>query len=190
MKGAVSNKKKIVKVVLCSVLCTLLLLVIVFESILLVQKYIKKAPVPMIFGYASLVVATGSMNGTIDQGDMIIVKKTNDYSLGDIVTYVEKGSNTPVTHRLVNYGQEQGTFITKGDANNTADTLPITEEQIAGKVVLVIPKLGIVFDWFLTGGGIIYIAAMIIVIVCAVIMWKKTAPNNDVQPTQDHTTKE
>ena len=178
MKGVHSSSKKTLKIVLWSIVCIILLFIIVVESILLVQKYIKKVPVPMIFGHAFLVVATGSMNGTIDQGDMIIVKKTNDYKLGDIVTYVEKDTNTPVTHRLVNYGKEEGTFITKGDANNTADTFPVSEDQIAGEVVLVIPKLGIVFDWFLTGGGLIYLIAMIIIIVAAVYFWKKTAPNS------------
>ena len=166
-------KGRTVKIVLGCVFGLILLLIVIVEGTLLVQKYIKKSTVPMFMGYASMIVATGSMNGTIDEGDLIFIKKTDEYSLGDIVTFFEDGATIPVTHRLINYGPTEGTFITKGDANKVKDTFPVKEEQIVGKVVFVIPKLGLVFDWFLTGGGIIYVAAFIIIIVVAVYFLKR-----------------
>lgn len=169
-----TNKVAPKKIVLWCVLGVILLLIVVPLGSLLIQKYIKKSSVPMFLGYAYLTVTTGSMNGTINQGDMIVVKKTNDYSLGDIVTYVETDSKAPITHRIVNYGSEEGMFITKGDSNPSADILPISVDQIAGEVVLVIPKLGVVFDWFISGGGVIYIAAMIVTVVVGVWLWRFT----------------
>ena len=135
----------------------------------------------MFVGYAYLLVATGSMTGTINQGDLIIVKKTDDYALGDIVTYIEADGKYPVTHRIVNYGPEEGTFITKGDANLSADIHPVSVEQIAGEVVFVIPKVGLVFDWFIHQGGVIYVVAMIVIVIAGVYLWKLTKPKQDTE---------
>ena len=171
-----ANKSKLIKIILWSILAIILLLILIPVGSLLVQKYIKKSPVPMFMGYAYLVVATGSMNGTINQGDMIIVKKTDDYTLGDIVTFVEEDGKFPVTHRIVNYGAEDGMFITKGDANLKADVSPISVEQIAGEVVFVIPKVGLFFDWFIRGGGVVYFVALVAIVIAGVYFWKLTKP--------------
>jgi len=47
-------------------------------------------------------------------------------------------------HRVVEISQTEGgkTFITKGDANNAPDPDPIFSNQIRGKLILAIPKLG------------------------------------------------
>lgn len=186
MSDTTSNKKKVVRIVFGSIFGLILLIIFIIEGVLLVQKYIKKSPVPLFMGYASLRVITGSMSGTINKGDMIIIKKTDDYQLGDIVTFIEEGGVTVNTHRLVNYGNEEGTFITKGDANNTVDSFSISKDQIVGEVVYVIPKLGLVFDWFLSGGGIIYTAALIVVVIFAVFILKRkdTAEEEADSPTQ------
>lgn len=175
----VKDPKKIVKIVLWSILGVILLFALIVVVTLLVQKYIKKSSVPMFAGYGSMIVITGSMSGTIEKGDLIIVKKTKEYKLGDIVTYVETEGATPITHRLVNYGEEEGTFIAKGDANDSTDIFPITTGMIAGKVVGVIPKLGIVFDWFLYEGGAIYLGAIIVIIVAAVYFWNITKSKSE-----------
>ena len=183
-----TNKTRLIKIILWSILGVILLLIFIPLGSLLVQKYIKKSSVPMFMGYAYLIVATGSMNGTINQGDMIIVKRTNDYTLGDIVTYVEAEGIYPVTHRIVNYGSQEGTFITKGDANLKADASPVSVEQIAGEVVLVIPKAGLFFDWFTQGGGVIYFVAIVAIVIAGVYFWKLTKPEpetNTDNPTHD-----
>lgn len=179
MVDVARNKLKILKIVLWSILGAILLFVLIAVGTLLVRKYIKKDPVPMFAKYASLIVITGSMNGTIDKGDMIIIKRTEDYAPGDIVTYIED-SGAVITHRLVNYGSEEGTFIAKGDANNTPDD-PIREDQIVGEVVHIIPKVGAVVDWFISGGGIIYTIAIIAVIVAGVYFWNLLKPEPEAE---------
>lgn len=185
MVDVARNKLKILKIVLLSILGAILLFVLTVVGVLLVRKYIKKDPVPMFAGSASLIVTTGSMNGTIDEGDMIIIKRTNDYELGDIVTYVED-SGAVVTHRLVNYGAEEGTFIAKGDANDTTDIYPIRENQIVGEVVSTIPKVGAVVNWFISGGGIIYTIALIAVIIAGVYFWNLLKPEEAVQSKEEN----
>lgn len=178
MVESTRSKLKPLKIVLWSILGAILLFVLIVVSTLLVQKYVKKTPVPMFAGCASMIVITGSMSGTIEKGDMVIVKRTNDYKLGDIVTYVDTNGEV-VTHRIVNYGSQEGTFVTKGDANPTTDGKDISVDQIAGEVVLTIPKVGWVFDWFLHGGGIIYTIALLAIIVAAVYFWNVTKPEHE-----------
>lgn len=181
MKDATPDKKiSPLKIVLWSIFGVLLLLIFIVLGALLVEKYIKKAPVPMFAGYASLVVTTGSMNGTINEGDLVIIKKTDDYQLTDIVTYVNAAKEV-VTHRLVNYGPEEGTFIAKGDANNTLDLYPVSIDQIAGEVVLTIPKLGLVVQWFTNEGGVIYVVAMIAIAIAGVYLWNAMKPEPETE---------
>lgn len=181
-----TNKRRLINIVLWCTLGVVLLIVFIPLGSLLVQKYIKKSSVPMFMGYAYLVVATGSMNGTINQGDMIIVKKTDDYTLGDIVTFVETEGKFPVTHRIVNYGAQDGMFITKGDANPKADSMPVSVDQIAGEVVFVIPKAGLFLDWFTHEGGVIYFVAIIAIVIAGVYFWKLTKPKSETNT--DNTT--
>lgn len=94
--------------------------VAVVASWLCIDKFIRKSPVPTFCGYALLTIETGSMSGTFEIGDMILIKDTNDYKIGDIITFLPEGDTIPTTHRIINYG-EDGTFVTKGDANNTKD---------------------------------------------------------------------
>lgn len=90
------------------------------------------------FGYSIFEVQTGSMEPEISAGDWIIVKSSNNIQLKDIVTYSQGGEY--ITHRVI--GTYNGTYVTKGDANNSKDD-PIDEKQIVGKVVKILPSFGI-----------------------------------------------
>ena len=91
-----------------------------------------------IFGYSVFNVVTGSMSGTIEINDYVIVKNTDNVQINDIITFTSNGEL--ITHRLVNkYGD---TYITRGDAN-TSDDYSISKKDIVGKVVVVLPKAGI-----------------------------------------------
>lgn len=90
-------------------------------------------------------ILTGSMAPKILPGDIVIVKKTSPERLksGDIIQF--KLENVRVNHRVVDLGTDAGGrqfFITKGDANENIDLEPVYPEQVTGKIVYVIPKLG------------------------------------------------
>lgn len=91
-----------------------------------------------LFGYSIFNVVTGSMSGTIEINDYVIVKQTDNVQIDDIVTFTSNGEL--ITHRLVQISG--GNYITRGDAN-TADDYSISKKDIVGKVVFVIPKAGI-----------------------------------------------
>ncbi len=92
------------------------------------------------------VIVSGSMEPTISLGDIAIVKKIRNVSqvgLGDIIAF--KFGDEVVMHRIVAIEQESNipVFVTKGDANRDIDPWVVEPDKIIGKVVYVIPKLGI-----------------------------------------------
>lgn len=90
------------------------------------------------FGYTFFNVVTGSMEDTIMINDVIVVKITDNYKENDIITYMN--NNDFITHRIIK--MDGDVIITKGDANNTADN-PIDKSIVLGKVIKIIPKLGV-----------------------------------------------
>lgn len=154
-----------------SAILAILLIIVGWISI---DKFIIGNPVPSFMGYSVLNIATGSMQGTIDEGDVIIIKKTDDYKIGDIVTYLPEGydrKTISTTHRIIGI-DENGAYICKGDANDTKDTVPVKKEYIVGEVITdengqplsVIRNVGIFVEWVKDGGGLIYIISFIVII--------------------------
>ncbi len=105
----------------------IVLLVSIYTSIQ--TKILKKEYVDF-FGFSIFEVQTGSMSGTIEAGDWIVVKLTDRVELNDVVTY--KYKNEYVTHRIIEVYSDK--YITRGDANNSDDE-PINHDQVIGKVV-------------------------------------------------------
>ena len=87
-----------------------------------------------VFGYTYFVVATGSMSGTIEVNDVVIVKLGQDVNVNDVITYQEEQGEF-ITHRVVKKVGNQ--IITQGDVNNTEDD-PITKDDVVGTVKFVI----------------------------------------------------
>lgn len=133
--------KKILKVILnliINLLVIIALFILLVSIYYLLQSKLLKKDYVNICGYTIFEVATGSMSGTIEVGDVIVVKLTKDVQLEDIVVY-KKDSNL-ITHRIISIDGKK--VITKGDANNTED-MPITTNDIIGKVIYTIRNVGI-----------------------------------------------
>ncbi len=128
--------------ILSLLLTAVMLLIIVFNLYTIAAKKLFHEPLPMLAGYASAVVLSGSMEGeredSLSVNDMIIIHRQEDYEVGDVVTY-SVGLRTPTTHRITEKDGE--TFVTQGDANNAADP-PIDKSDIRGKVILILPGIG------------------------------------------------
>ena len=90
-----------------------------------------------LFGRSFARVMTGSMNPSISEGDYIIIKSgdLNELKKGDIITFY---SEDPTiygklnTHRIIGVA-EDGSYITKGDANTEADPVTVKRSRIVGK---------------------------------------------------------
>lgn len=177
---------KIVKKVLSIIGFTLLGLLVVMTIWLAIDKFIIQSPVPSFLGFSILRVETGSMSGTINEGDVIVIFKTNDYKIGDIVTFIQDGDILPTTHRIVLYEGENG-YITKGDFNTPTDANPIFKDEILGEYLFRIPKLGFILEWLTTTEGIIYTVIFIIVLYGVIFLWRKkeTDDNEESEDLED-----
>lgn len=164
----------IIKKVFGAIGALIVAFLVVVVGWLTIDKYILKSPVPSFAGYSHLIVVTESMSGDggIEAGDLIIIKDTKDYKIGDIVTFLHEGDTIPTTHRIINFDKD-GNYITKGDNNNTEDVLPVTNDEIIGETVLVVENFGLFLDWIKNGGGLIYVIAFIVIIGAGIYVIKK-----------------
>ena len=76
---------------------------------------------------------------------------------------------------------ENKKYSTKGDANRTGDEDIITDNQIIGKVVLVIPKLGYLVSFVKSQSGLVFLLIIpaIIFILDELVKINKNAKTRD-----------
>ena len=169
--------KKIIKNtsnILLNILLVIVTLLIIIGIYYLIQIKILNNKYANIFGYTFFEVATGSMSPTIEIGDVVIVKISNDVKENDIIVYQEE--NNFITHRLIKI--EEDKIITKGDANNTEDK-PIEITQILGSVIYIIPKLGVIKKSILSPQVLILITILIILLGIAIKLTSNTEEKNE-----------
>ena len=139
--GSIFNNKifKIVYGTLKTIFFIILILYVVF---ICVQRLSGNNSV---FGFRLFTVATGSMKGVYNVNDVIAVKDFDNKKLkvGDDIAFIgNRGGleNKLVTHRIIKIEEESNVriFTTKGVKNSVEDP-SITESQILGKVVGVVP---------------------------------------------------
>ena len=135
--------------VLSAVLTVLLALLLIANLYTIAVRSITGKPQPAVFGWSWAVVISGSMEPEISVNDLIVVREQDSYHVGDIITY-ESGSSV-VTHRIV-AETEQG-FTTKGDSNNTEDPKSVPHGAVVGRVVYVIPGIGLLIEYLRTPLG-------------------------------------
>ena len=86
-----------------------------------------------------MVVLSNSMEPTFTSGKILMIKeKEGSPEVNDIVMFRQNnfGLNEYVTHRIVD--QDEGGYITKGDANNCNDPGRLQESDILGTVKFVL----------------------------------------------------
>ena len=163
------RKKKIVKFVI------LIILIILFivNIILAIEERTH------IFGIYMFNIISESMEPTFYKDDLALVKSCNIEELkkGDIITF--KQEDRIISHRISEIIEEKGKkqFITKGDNNEVEDIEPVDVQNIYGKVVLVIPKIGKIVNYIQNARGFINICILIIII-CILVNFRDNMINN------------
>lgn len=107
------------------------------------------AVLPLAFGWTPTVVMSGSMLPSVQIGDIIVAQTLNAeqkeelISTGHVLLATDPlNPDKLVTHRVVNVIKGAG-FITKGDANATADAAMVPLSNVHGIERLRIPMIGI-----------------------------------------------
>ncbi|MBQ8497975.1 MAG: signal peptidase I [Clostridia bacterium] len=101
------------------------------------------------FYYGALVIATESMTGEIDKGDVIIFESYEEQIIieGQVIVFEKNGSM--IVHRVADIQIINGNtrYYTKGDANDALDAGYITDAEIVGLVNYKIPYIGFPTLW-------------------------------------------
>ena len=144
-----------IKKVLKLIFWIFLVFIAIYSTVIIFQKIMNKNKIPNFFGYKNFIVLTGSMEPTLNIGDIVFVKETTDIKEQDIISF--KVNNAIVTHRVIEIKKEnEKTFyITKGDANSGKDTELLRIENIEGKYCFKISYFGNIILFFQKHIGII-----------------------------------
>lgn len=144
---AIKKRKKeinIAKKIFNTVIYLILIPVLVYNISLIIQALINPKETPSFLGIKTYVIISGSMQPELDIGDIVVVKKVEKKQLnkGDIISF-RQGQNV-ITHRIYDITLEENELKiqTKGDNNNTKDEGIITYNDIEGKVIKKVSKLG------------------------------------------------
>jgi signal peptidase len=134
------------------------ILAILLAAVLGINLYTAKTSntLPMPFGYGMAVVLSNSMEPALVLDDLVVIKRTQTITAGDIIVY--QSGDGMVIHRVVGYDGQ--TVTTQGDANNVADP-PFDISAVKGKMVVRIPFIGRIVYILKTPSGIIMSAVII-----------------------------
>jgi len=105
---------------------------------------------PMPFGFGAAVVLSGSMEPALKVNDVVIVRESDSYAVGDIVVF--QSEKNLVVHRVI--AAEGDSITTQGDANNVADA-PIEISAVKGEVVACLPGFGVAVNALKSPAGIL-----------------------------------
>jgi signal peptidase len=94
-------------------------------------------------GVRPSLISGNSMNPALYPGDVVITRvlAPDKVQTGDVIRFRRDGID--VVHRVVDVHKDGSSlfFITRGD-NNDVDDAPVMADQLEGKVILTIPKVG------------------------------------------------
>ena len=148
-------KKKTWSIIGITALALVMVFVIVVSFYTYNARVVGGDAMPMPFGIGVSIVLTGSMEPEFYAGDLIVVVKSDNYAVDDIIVF--QRNQKAVTHRIVSFAGDQ--VITRGDANTLEDE-PIDRSTIKGKVLFATPKLGYLVSYMKTKVGTAVVLAI------------------------------
>ena len=165
-----------------------LLLVVIFAILPLVVFTLISSKMEFL-GFKSFVVLTGSMSPLIPTGSIVYSQNTNNYRIGDIISF-EKNS-VIVTHRIIDVLDQDKNHVsyfasplgktsnpsevfykTQGDANNVADSELVSAKSVVGEAALHFPYLGFLIMFLKTIQGFLLAVILPSFILIGFELWK------------------
>ena len=175
--------KRVTKVLKISFI-VVLSIILIFNLTIVIKSKLNPDEVPSIFGYKPFVVTSGSMESAINIGDLVFVKNVNieELKVNDIIAY--KDDDIVTTHRIVEEVEVDGNkcFKTKGDSNNTVDEDIVCKDQIEGKYVSKLAKVGNFILFIQKPLGFI-VMMLVLLIICMLIYF--VSNKKDIKISQE-----
>lgn len=169
--AAISMARKITRLAGNLLFAVILLLMAVMVFFLLQSRL--AGGTPAVAGYQIYIVLGGSMSPAFEAGSIVLVRplEPSAVQVGDIITYREPGAaqnDLVTTHRVMAVSPaEPLSFITRGDANDSDDLLPVPAANLLGRVSYSVPYLGLLFNYVQTRTGILLLVMLPAVLIIA-----------------------
>nr|WHW29314.1 hypothetical protein [uncultured bacterium] len=132
---------------------------------------------PKLFGYSSVVVASGSMEPTIRVADVVVIAPDDgvDLPLGTVINF--DYDDTTRLHRISEV--TAGGYRTSGDANRSVDSEVVTSDQVRGVGIVVVPFVGMPARWVEDGRWlrlVAFLAGLTVVMYLSRSSWMSETP--------------
>lgn len=138
VRYALGNISPVWKV--ASAILTAVVIIIMVGAVMLISNQFK---------YGSLVIATESMTGELNKGDVVMFEKYDNQVIeeGQVIVFEKNGSM--IVHRVVEIEIINGVarYYTQGDANEDRDFGFITDAEIVGVTSVKLPYFGYPTLW-------------------------------------------
>ena len=164
------------------ILCVILIPILIVNVTMIVKSYIDPDRYPSFMGYSLMIVLSPSMEPTILEGDLIVVKQIDPSEVngetsqnagdGSVISFYnpESNSRTILTHRCVEVTTNADgklAYRTKGDKNNTTDPNLVPATSLIGVLAARIPGAGNIAMWLQTIPGLVVCVALPIILLVA-----------------------
>lgn len=126
-------------------------------------------------GLTPYAVLSGSMEPQYAVGSLIYVKdiEPNNIQVGDPITFVLNEDLIVATHRVVEITPE-GSFITKGDSNESIDGTSVHPKNVLGKPLFSIPYLGYLSVFLSSKQGKVVLGIIAILLLVSMMIPEKS----------------
>lgn len=172
----VLKKKSLISKIVDLVLYTITaisIILLILSLIIITKKALYPTKVPDIFGIKPFVVLSGSMEPTIQTGDLAIIKSVepDQLKVGDIIAFRYTDEDIITLHRISEIDKVNNNVIfrTKGDNNKTEDKLNVQIENIEGIYSGKLDKIGNVVMSIKTPQGL---ALSLLTVVLIFLIWQ------------------
>lgn len=139
-----------------------------------------------LMGWSPTVVSTGSMQPSINAGDVVMTEAADPdtvFDEGTVVTFEDPlRDGELVTHRVVAINDD-GTYRTRGDGNDVGDGTSLQPEAVVGVGRLLIPSVALPRVWFDQGRpfvlGAWFALTVLAMVGAAGVLWEKDPDGTD-----------
>ena len=133
----------------------------------LAAAWLGLAPTQMGGQVIYIIVTGNSMEPSMHNGDLAILRQSQEFQIGDVILYHHPKLG-PVIHRII--GDEDNRYLLQGDNNGWEDSYRPTASEITGKLSLSVPYLGKTIKGLRTPLG----AAMLAGVIGFFLFWPKS----------------